>query len=381
MKSCVEKVMASGKDESAAYAICTASLQDAGQPIFEADDQAADAVHLRLLAVRHRILALSNPEGVNQYTAGGGRAGHFDDKDSSRISGIASKAGGDRDKENALASQMAKSITDPDKAHRRANAAEDQNYHQVAAIFRARGDELQPKPSAGGEHAAKDTERIAGIVTRAGGSFDKQSALAEQMAKSIDSPEKAAARASAAEAAGHPHIAEKFHERVQELTPKTAEVKAETPNAQAPPVSTVAPPKADTGPKMGEHLSPRMQIIKTEGEQLRGSERPLDYGHVNELLREKYGDERGNKQYEKLIDAPGRGVHFVVGTKIQMEKVAMAKAVGVPRDQISEHSYGSLHGKWMAQKASKKLSAMDDDLDIILLRSLAEHHRSLAASL
>lgn len=300
MKSCVEKVMATGKDESAAYAICTASLQGAGEPIFEAS---ADAVHLRLLAVRHRLLALSNPEGINQYTGGG-------------------------------------------------------------------------------THGPKDTERIAGIVTRAGGSFDKQSALASQMAKSIDSPEKAAARASAAEAAGHPHIAEKFHERVQELTPKTAEVKAETPNAQAPPVSTVAPPKAEpTGPKMGEHLSPRMQIIKTEGDQLRGSERPLDYGHVNELLREKYGDERGNKQYEKLIDAPGRGVHFVVGTKIQMEKVAMAKAVGVPRDQISEHSYGSLHGKWMAQKASKKLSAMDDDLDIILLRSLAEHHRSLAASL
>lgn len=35
MKSCVDKLIASGKEEDSAYAICTASLQDAGEPIFE----------------------------------------------------------------------------------------------------------------------------------------------------------------------------------------------------------------------------------------------------------------------------------------------------------------------------------------------------------
>lgn len=34
-RSCVEQVIASGKSEDSAYAICTASLQDAGEPIFE----------------------------------------------------------------------------------------------------------------------------------------------------------------------------------------------------------------------------------------------------------------------------------------------------------------------------------------------------------
>lgn len=35
-RSCVEQVIASGKSEDSAYAICTTSLQDAGEPIFEA---------------------------------------------------------------------------------------------------------------------------------------------------------------------------------------------------------------------------------------------------------------------------------------------------------------------------------------------------------
>jgi hypothetical protein len=44
MKSCVEKVMAQGKDESSAHAICTTSLQDAGEPIFEGAE--SRALHL-----------------------------------------------------------------------------------------------------------------------------------------------------------------------------------------------------------------------------------------------------------------------------------------------------------------------------------------------
>lgn len=36
MRSCVEKVIAGGQDESSAYAICTTSLKKAGEPIFEA---------------------------------------------------------------------------------------------------------------------------------------------------------------------------------------------------------------------------------------------------------------------------------------------------------------------------------------------------------
>lgn len=52
--SCVDQVMAKGHDQQSAAAICTQSLQDAGTEIY---------------AEEHRDL--SNPEGINQYTAGG----------------------------------------------------------------------------------------------------------------------------------------------------------------------------------------------------------------------------------------------------------------------------------------------------------------------
>jgi len=38
-RSCVEQVIAKGNDESSAYAICTASLQGAGEPIYEDEDE------------------------------------------------------------------------------------------------------------------------------------------------------------------------------------------------------------------------------------------------------------------------------------------------------------------------------------------------------
>jgi hypothetical protein len=49
-RSCVEKVIASGKSEDSAYAICTTSLQEAGEPIFEA----AEMHHLHLLGATGR---------------------------------------------------------------------------------------------------------------------------------------------------------------------------------------------------------------------------------------------------------------------------------------------------------------------------------------
>lgn len=67
----------------------------------------------------------------------------FDSKDSMRINDIRKKAGGNPDKELSLSHQMAKSIKDVHKAKRRAHAAEDQNMHDVAAIFHKRAHELK----------------------------------------------------------------------------------------------------------------------------------------------------------------------------------------------------------------------------------------------
>lgn len=70
----------------------------------------------------------------------------FDAKDARRIENMAVKAhkqypdSDDRadEKMQALAHQMAKAIQKADKAVRRANAAENENYHAVASIFFAR---------------------------------------------------------------------------------------------------------------------------------------------------------------------------------------------------------------------------------------------------
>jgi len=57
-------------------------------------------------------------------------------KDTMRITDIIRKAGGDwNEKAKALARQMANAITDAAKAVRRARAAEEENWHEMASIF------------------------------------------------------------------------------------------------------------------------------------------------------------------------------------------------------------------------------------------------------
>lgn len=66
----------------------------------------------------------------------------FDRKDSMRIQGILDKSKGDTGKAKRLAQSMANKITDAAKAKRRAKAAEDENFHDLAAIFYKRFYEL-----------------------------------------------------------------------------------------------------------------------------------------------------------------------------------------------------------------------------------------------
>ena len=67
----------------------------------------------------------------------------FNDKDAKRIADLVKKAGGSKAKEVQLAEAMARTITDADKAERRGRAAEDENFHSVAAVFFARAKALR----------------------------------------------------------------------------------------------------------------------------------------------------------------------------------------------------------------------------------------------
>lgn len=66
----------------------------------------------------------------------------FDKKDEKRINDMVQKAKDDNHLLR-LANQMANSIKDHDKAMRRGRAAEDQNFHDVAAIFFNRAQKLK----------------------------------------------------------------------------------------------------------------------------------------------------------------------------------------------------------------------------------------------
>lgn len=99
--------------------------------------------------------------------------------------------------------------------------------------------------------------------------------------------------------------------------------------------------------------SVRIYPPDTSGVYLNSSERPIDYGHVSGLLQEKYGPKRGQEMYESMIDKPGsgKGLYFVVGTKIQKEKKAMMKALGKTGD-LDRHNYIGLY-KLYTEKMNK----------------------------
>lgn len=92
----------------------------------------------------------------------------------------------------------------------------------------------------------------------------------------------------------------------------------------------------------------RMKRPPTEGINLTKDERPIDYGHVNELLKEKYGPTRGEHTYQGMIDLPGasKGLHFVAGQQIQKEKLSMMNAMG-KTGPLENHDYQGLHSSWM----------------------------------
>lgn len=63
MKKCVEHVMAKGHDESAAYAICTTSMQEAGEPIFEGAEARSPKEYSMTRTLRMRTCSIRNEDG------------------------------------------------------------------------------------------------------------------------------------------------------------------------------------------------------------------------------------------------------------------------------------------------------------------------------
>jgi hypothetical protein len=90
----------------------------------------------------------------------------FDAKDEMRIRDIVSKSGGDESKQVSLATSMAKLITDKDKAQRRAEAAEDAGYDDLASIFKARAKQLGADIADDDKAEKEDKTELKAVATK-----------------------------------------------------------------------------------------------------------------------------------------------------------------------------------------------------------------------
>lgn len=95
---------------------------------------------------------------------------------------------------------------------------------------------------------------------------------------------------------------------------------------------------------------------------LSADERPIDFGHCREIFIDKYGEERGAKMYDDMIDMSGNSSarFFVVATQIQKEKKAMFwllhSSNGTDMNgTFVDYSYEALYDKWQAMKRSLPL--------------------------
>jgi len=89
----------------------------------------------------------------------------------------------------------------------------------------------------------------------------------------------------------------------------------------------------------------RMKVPNTKGESVPTHQRPLDYGHARELIQEKYGNKRGARMYDSMVDGPSARI-FQAGTKIVAEKRAMMFHLGKEGSPASHH-YQGLHYQWL----------------------------------
>jgi len=105
----------------------------------------------------------------------------------------------------------------------------------------------------------------------------------------------------------------------------------------------------------------RIMAIKADGIMLSSSERPIDYGHCNEIFKDKYGEVRGEKMYQDFINMGGNSSarFFVVAEKILKEKKAMHWFClqHVDLRPWQDYNYDSLFDMWQMWKAAEKMGS------------------------
>lgn len=91
----------------------------------------------------------------------------------------------------------------------------------------------------------------------------------------------------------------------------------------------------------------RMMAPKQKQFFVRGiSTKPIDYGHCNDILVDKYGKERGDKMYEEVFVDSGKNFGWTVCQKILIEKGIMAGQLGYVQS-TDNVEYMELYIPWL----------------------------------
>ena len=91
----------------------------------------------------------------------------------------------------------------------------------------------------------------------------------------------------------------------------------------------------------------------------------LSHNKSLQMAKEKYGEKRGEQSYQSMAEHPNaaRGLHFVVGNKIALEKKAMMKLLG-KTGNLEDHHYQGLYKLWRSKQGETK--SLPDTLELIL---------------
>jgi len=107
----------------------------------------------------------------------------------------------------------------------------------------------------------------------------------------------------------------------------------------------------------------RMKAIDSSsvGGMYNREDRPVDYGHCQQIFIDKYGKENGEKTYEKLFLDQGTNFGWSLAGKIQKEKRAMISALGLeqPRD-LDDVAYYPLWRKWQAKEGIDQIAGQQN---------------------
>lgn len=87
------------------------------------------------------------------------------------------------------------------------------------------------------------------------------------------------------------------------------------------------------------------------------AERPIDYGDCGTYMKVKYGEERGEDAYQKLVDHPAAGnVHFSVAAKIakEIKKILMDLGEYKFGMELRDVDYPALAQRWWEKEKAKR---------------------------